>query len=89
MIEPKPIRNVIFDFGGVLVNWQPEAIISSFYAKEDLRDAIRTHAFRHDDWLEMDRGTIDEPALVRRFAARMRRPKAEMAAVARSRARGR
>jgi putative hydrolase of the HAD superfamily len=79
--RPKPVRNVIFDFGGVLVNWQPEAIISSFYVEAALRDAIRTHVFQHDDWLEMDRGTIDEPALIRRFAARMRRPKAEMAAL--------
>jgi putative hydrolase of the HAD superfamily len=71
---------VIFDFGGVLVNWQPEAIISSFYAEQALRDAIRTHALHHDDWLEMDRGTVDEPTVIRRFAARMQRPEAELAA---------
>ena len=76
-----PVRNVIFDFGGVLVNWQPEAIISTFYAEVALRDAIRTHVFQHDDWLEMDRGTLDEPTLVRRFAARMQRPESEMAAL--------
>ena len=58
-----PVRNVIFDFGGVLVNWQPEAIISGFYAEPALRDAIRRHAFQHDDWLEMDRGTLDEPTV--------------------------
>jgi putative hydrolase of the HAD superfamily len=79
--DPKPVRNVIFDFGGVLVNWQPEAIIAGFYAEPALRDAIRTHAFQHDDWLEMDRGTLDEPTVIRRFAARMRRPEAEMAAL--------
>ncbi len=76
-----PVRNVIFDFGGVLVNWQPEAIISGFYAEPALRDAIRRHAFQHDDWLEMDRGTLDEPTVIRRFAARMARPEAEMVAL--------
>jgi len=76
-----PVRNVIFDFGGVLVNWQPEAIIAGFYAEAALRDAIRTHAFQHDDWLEMDRGTLDDATVIRRFAARMRRPEAEMAAL--------
>jgi FMN phosphatase YigB (HAD superfamily) len=79
--DPKPVRNVIFDFGGVLVNWAPEAIIAGFYAEPALRDAIRTHAFQHDDWLEMDRGTLDEPTVIRRFAARMARPEAEMAAL--------
>jgi len=81
LIPAVRVRNVIFDFGGVLVNWRPEAIIASFYAEAALRDAIRTHAFQHDDWLEMDRGTLDEPTLIRRFAARMRRPEAEMAAL--------
>jgi epoxide hydrolase-like predicted phosphatase len=79
--DPKPVRNVIFDFGGVLVNWQPEAIIAGFYAEPALRDAIRTHAFQHDDWLEMDRGTLDESTVIRRFAERMARPEAEMAAL--------
>jgi putative hydrolase of the HAD superfamily len=75
-----PVRNVIFDFGGVLVNWQPEAIIAGFYAEPALRDAIRTHALQHDDWLEMDRGTLDEATVIRRFASRMRRPEAELQA---------
>ena len=76
-----PVRNVIFDFGGVVVNWQPEAIISGFYSEPALRDALRTHGFQHDDWLEMDRGTLDEPTVIRRLAVRMARPEAEMAAL--------
>lgn len=76
-----PVRNVIFDFGGVLVNWQPEAIIAGFYAEPALRDAIRTHAFQHDDWLDMDRGVLDELTVIGRFATRMGRPEAEMAAL--------
>jgi putative hydrolase of the HAD superfamily len=75
-----PVRNVIFDFGGVLVNWQPEAIIAGFYAESALRDAVRTHALQHDDWLEMDRGTLDEATVIRRFAARMQRPEPELRA---------
>ena len=76
-----PVRNVIFDFGGVLVNWRPETIIAGFYAEPELRDALRTHAFQHDDWTLMDRGTLDEPTVIRRLAARMGRPEAEMAAL--------
>jgi putative hydrolase of the HAD superfamily len=45
-----------------------------------LRDAIRTHALHHDDWLEMDRGTLDEATVIRRFAARMQRPETELVA---------
>jgi len=75
------VRNVIFDFGGVLVTWRPQEIIDSFYSDPQLREAVRLHAFQHDDWLDMDRGTLDEPTVVRRFAARMGRPDAELRAL--------
>lgn len=77
--EARPrVRNVIFDFGGVLVNWRPQEIIDSFYAEPELREALRTHAFQHGDWLDMDRGTLDEASVVRRCAARMARPESEL-----------
>jgi putative hydrolase of the HAD superfamily len=76
-----PIRNIIFDFGGVLVTWRPQEIIDAFYSEPELREAIRAHAFQHEDWLEMDRGTLDESTVIERFAARMGRPRSEMAAL--------
>jgi putative hydrolase of the HAD superfamily len=75
------VRNVIFDFGGVLVSWRPNEIIEGFYSEPELREAIRVHAFQHDDWIDMDRGLLDEATVVRRFAARMGRPEAEMSAL--------
>jgi putative hydrolase of the HAD superfamily len=65
----------------VLVCWRPREIFESFYSDPQLREAVRVHAFEHDDWLEMDRGTMDEPTVVRRFAARMGRPEAELRAL--------
>jgi putative hydrolase of the HAD superfamily len=72
------LRNVIFDFGGVLLRWQPQEIIDRFYRDEELRGRLRDEVFRHPDWLEMDRGTLDENDAVERFAARMGRPATEM-----------
>jgi putative hydrolase of the HAD superfamily len=81
--DPRPalVRNVVFDFGGVLVNWRPQEIIDSFYTEQHLREALRTHAFQHDDWLDMDRGTLDEASIVSRCAARMARPEGELRAL--------
>jgi putative hydrolase of the HAD superfamily len=76
-----PVRNVVFDFGGVLVTWRPQEIIDSFYAEPHLREALRTHAFHHDDWLDMDRGMLDEASVVRRCADRMARPESELEAL--------
>jgi putative hydrolase of the HAD superfamily len=71
-------RSVIFDFGGVLLRWQPQEIIDAFYEDEALRGALSENVFRHPDWLEMDRGSLDDDAAVLRFAARMNRPPLEM-----------
>jgi putative hydrolase of the HAD superfamily len=75
------IRNVVFDFGGVLVRWHPETIITGFYADEPARALVREAVFRHPDWVDMDRGTLSESAAIERFAARMDRPAAEMRAL--------
>ena len=77
----KPVRNIIFDFGGVLVTWRPQEIFDSFYAEPALREALRLHAFQHDDWLDMDRGTLDEVTVATRCAARMARPESELRAL--------
>ncbi len=77
-MQQNRIRCVIFDFGGVLVRWQPEEIIGSFYPAEPLRSLAREMVFQHPDWLEMDRGTLSEPEAIVRFADRMGRPAEEM-----------
>ncbi len=71
-------RNVIFDFGGVLVRWKPQEIIDNFYEDGELRARLRDEVFQHPDWVEMDRGALDDAQAVERFAARMGRPAAEM-----------
>jgi putative hydrolase of the HAD superfamily len=73
------IRNVVFDLGGVLVQWRPVEIAARFYADATLRAALVTQVFQHPDWIELDRGTLDETAAARAFAQRLGRPEAEMA----------
>lgn len=74
-------RNVVFDFGGVLLRWHPQEIIDSFYAEDDLRSSLSRNVFRHSDWIEMDRGSLVEDVAAERFAARMNRPVQEMQAL--------
>jgi putative hydrolase of the HAD superfamily len=71
-------RNVIFDFGGVLVRWRPQEIIDDFYSDEALRAALKREVFQHPDWLDMDRGALSEENAATRFAARLSRPPEEM-----------
>ena len=80
-MNASPARNVVFDFGGVLVRWQPEAVIAGFYADEPSRALVRDAVIRHPDWIDIDRGSLSESAAIERFAARMGRPAAEMRAL--------
>jgi putative hydrolase of the HAD superfamily len=63
--------NLIFDLGGVVVRWDPAAIIASVFDDDDLQARVREGVFAHPDWLELDRGTLDREDAVRRAAERV------------------
>ena len=50
--------NIVFDLGGVVFNWQPDAIIRSIFEDSSTQDLVRKEIFEHADWVELDRGTI-------------------------------
>ena len=53
-----PINNVIFDAGGVLLEWNPPRVIAEMYPDAQVQAEIREFIFEHPDWHEFDRGTI-------------------------------
>jgi putative hydrolase of the HAD superfamily len=62
--------NVIFDLGGVLVEWNPARILADRYPERAHRELIEQEVFRHQDWLDLDRGTLDEATAIERFHRR-------------------
>lgn len=62
--------NVIFDLGGVLLEWDPDKILTDRYAEHACRELIKAEVFRHQDWLDLDRGTLDEATAIERFHQR-------------------
>lgn len=73
------VRNVIFDVGGVLLEWNPTKILADFYADPELRDLLRHSLFQHPEWRALDRGELGESELIARVGARTGRPHAELA----------
>ncbi len=63
--------NLIFDLGGVVVRWDPAAIIASVFDDEEVRAKVRKGVFAHADWLELDRGTLDREDAIQRAAQRI------------------
>ncbi len=51
------IKNIIFDFGGVLVDYNPERMINDNFPPE-YHDIIADNVFDSTHWQDMDRGDI-------------------------------
>ena len=64
-----PVRNVVFDFGGVLVRWAPGEVVASLF-EPSVHERLMQESFQHPDWLEVDRGTLNEASTSARVAQR-------------------
>jgi putative hydrolase of the HAD superfamily len=64
------IENIIFDLGGVLIEWDPEEIIRKFTGDQELGALLLRSVFNHPDWAEKDRGRYANAELIPRFAQR-------------------
>lgn len=62
------IKNVVFDAGGVLLEWNPPRVIAELYPDPAVQADIRQRIFEHPDWHEFDRGTITETSAPEHFA---------------------
>ena len=71
--------NVVFDLGGVVFDWRPEALLRQEFADPAIRERVREHVLLHRDWVELDRGSISLDDAVDRGAQRSGLPAAEVA----------
>ena len=72
------VRNLIFDVGGVLLDWSPARILERYYADAGERATMQAAIFLHADWLALDQGLITEPELLERVERRAGRPVPEL-----------
>jgi epoxide hydrolase-like predicted phosphatase len=63
-----PVRNVVFDAGGVLLEWNPPRVIAQLYPDPAVQAQIREYIFDHPDWHEYDRGTLTAESAPHHFA---------------------
>ena len=60
----------MFDLGGVVVRWEPDAIIAGVFSDAQVQRKVKTALFEHPDWLELDRGTLGRDEAIARAAQR-------------------
>lgn len=73
--------NIIFDIGGVILDWHPGRLLEHFYADPAERARMQPLIFQHADWLELDRGALSEAQILARIAQRAGRPVPELASL--------
>jgi len=62
--------NVIFDLGGVVVEWSPQTICAQAFDDPALRQVAMKHILQHPDWLELDRGSLAREEAIQRASSR-------------------
>lgn len=62
--------NVVFDLGGVVFDWQPEAIIRGVFADPESQATAMKGIVEHQDWIELDRGSVSQEQAIKRATAR-------------------
>ena len=62
--------NIIFDLGGVVVRWEPKALLARTFDDPAICRVVYSEFLGHPDWLELDRGTLAPADAVARAARR-------------------
>ena len=70
--------NIVFDLGGVVVRWEPDALIATVFSDPLVRAAMRAEFVGHADWLALDRGTLSPRNAIERAAKRIGLPEADI-----------
>lgn len=65
------IKNVIFDLGAVMFNWNPERITENFTNDIDLQKRIQSQLYYHQDWMDFDCALITEKEAITRASDRL------------------
>ncbi len=64
------IKNIIFDMGGVLIDFDPVRSVSNHFAPED-RDAVLENTFRSKEWALMDKGDLSVEEALNKMNSRL------------------
>ncbi len=65
------IRNVIFDMGGVLIDWNPAAIVARLGRNRDDSALLLREVFGGMEWVSMDHGIMTQQEGYERICRRL------------------
>ena len=64
------IKNIVFDLGNVLLDFDPESYLDELGYSDDLKSQLINEIFETEEWLQLDRGTISQKQAVEKWQQR-------------------
>ena len=64
------IRNIVFDLGNVLLDFDPDSYLDDLGYKDRTKEKLKSEIFETEEWLMLDRGTISQEEAVKRWQQR-------------------
>ena len=64
------IKNIVFDLGGVLLEWNINKILETSFESPETRKSVKKETFLHPDWFKLDKGILAEEVAVNSFSQR-------------------
>ena len=61
------IRNIIFDFGNVLLEWNEDKIASNYANNKEEQEILKKVIFKSNNWFKLDDGTLDYKQAIKSF----------------------
>lgn len=62
------IKNIVFDFGRVLINFEPKELLEHLFSDPDDRKELHRIVFSSPEWLMLDRGVITQEQAIDRLS---------------------
>lgn len=64
------IKNIVFDLGNVLLDFDPENYLDELGYSGELKLKLKEEIFETEEWLQLDRGTISQEQAVEKWQQR-------------------
>lgn len=64
------IKNIIFDLGNVLIHFKPDEFINK-NIKEEYKDKFYNIVFKGQEWIDLDRGTLEYSEAIKIFSEKL------------------
>nr|WP_307776443.1 HAD family phosphatase [uncultured Cetobacterium sp.] len=61
------MKNIVFDIGNVLLDFKPEKFLENLGFNQEKRERILEVVFKSEEWIELDRGGIDNDTALKSF----------------------